>query len=109
MRSPHLAVGRRRRGAAGRGGAGRRPRPLAVRAPGRPGTARPAARLARLHGLAEAARPDALGPVSLESLARALEEAADRPAAERLLIAAQRRYPGDAWINFTLGRLLYIP
>ena len=67
-----------------------------------------AARLARLHGLAEAARPDTLGPVSLESLARALEEAADRPAAERLLIAAQRRYPGDAWINFTLGRLLYI-
>ena len=36
----------------------------------------------------------------------ALDEAADRSAAERLLVNAQRRYPGDAWINLTLAAYL---
>ena len=60
-------------------------------------------RRARLRRLAEDARPEVLGPLSLELLGRASSAAGDLPAAERLLVAAQRRYPDDPWINGSLA------
>jgi serine/threonine-protein kinase len=60
----------------------------------------------RVKRLAEDARVEALGPVSLDFLGLALVDAGDRPAAIKVLLAAQRRYPGDASINYDLGYVL---
>jgi tetratricopeptide (TPR) repeat protein len=56
--------------------------------------------------LAGSARLDELGPISLNLLADALETAGDRKAAETILRAAQRRHPGDYWLNASLAGLL---
>ena len=64
-------------------------------------------RLACLRRLAADARPDVLGPVSLELLGRALDAAGDVTTAERLLVAAQRRHPDDPWINGSLAMIYF--
>ena len=64
-----------------------------------------AARLAGLRRLKETARLDELGPGSLDLLGRALLDAGDPAAAESVLREAQRRHPGDLWINHDLGRV----
>ena len=65
-----------------------------------------AARLAALKGLAKAAPFDTLGPVSLDLLGRALNDAGDPAEAEAVLRRAQQRYSGDVWINYDLARAL---
>jgi tetratricopeptide (TPR) repeat protein len=65
-----------------------------------------ARRVAELQKLAGSARLDELGPISLNLLADALETAGDRKAAETILRAAQRRHPGDYWLNAALAALL---
>jgi serine/threonine protein kinase/Tfp pilus assembly protein PilF len=55
-----------------------------------------------------AAAPEARGgPAAVVvNLARDMESLDDLPAAERLLRAGQRRFPGDFWLNHDLGRVL---
>ena len=65
-----------------------------------------ARRLAELRGLAGSARPDELGPISLDLLGRALDNAGDPSAAESVLRSAQRRHPDDPWVNLDLAKLL---
>jgi tetratricopeptide (TPR) repeat protein len=65
-----------------------------------------AARLTALQALAQTAWLEELGPVSLDLLGRALIDAGDAAAAERVLHAAQRRYPGDVWVNSDLAGAL---
>ncbi len=64
------------------------------------------ARLAVLKDLAHAAPTEALGPVSLDLLGRALKDADDPAGAEAVLRRAQERYPGDVWINYDLAGAL---
>ncbi len=64
-------------------------------------------RLDRVKRLAADARVEELGPVSLDLLGLALRDAGDRPAAIKLLLDAQPRYPGDVLINFDLGYVLW--
>ena len=66
----------------------------------------PAARLEALRRLAEAATVDTLGPISLDLLGRALKDAGDPSGAEAVLRRAQRRHPGDVWLNYDLARAL---
>jgi len=63
-------------------------------------------RLDALRALARAARVDELDPVSLNALGSALRDAGDSQAAEGVLRQAQRRYPGDFWLNYNLARCL---
>ncbi len=65
-----------------------------------------AARLTALQAAARSARFDALGAVSLDLLGKALASAGDLPEAEAVLRAAQRRHPGDVWVNYDLARVL---
>jgi serine/threonine-protein kinase len=65
-----------------------------------------APRLAELRRLAASARLDELGPVSLDLLGYALQRAGDLPGAETILRAAQRRHPGDVWVNLDLADVL---
>jgi serine/threonine-protein kinase len=65
-----------------------------------------AARLLALQALAPTARLDELGAVSLDLLGTALRDAGDAPAAERVLRAAQQRYPNDFWLNYDLALAL---
>jgi len=65
-----------------------------------------AARLTALKGLAKAAPFDTIGPVSLDLMGRALDEAGDPAEAEAVLRRAQQRYSGDVWINYDLARAL---
>ncbi len=62
-----------------------------------------AARRTALQGLAAAASYETLGPVSVDLLGRAMSDAADPAGAEAVLRLAQRRYPGDVWINYDLA------
>ncbi len=62
-----------------------------------------AARRTALQGLAGGASYETLGPVSLDLLGRALNDAADPAGAEAVLRRAQQRYPGDVWINYDLA------
>ncbi len=62
-----------------------------------------AARRTALQGLAGGASYETLGPVSLDLLGRALNNAADPAGAEAVLRRAQQRYPGDVWINYDLA------
>ena len=61
---------------------------------------------ARLEALANEAMTEELAPVSLDLLGSALFDALNFQAAERVLHAAQRRYPGDVWLNYNLARCL---
>jgi eukaryotic-like serine/threonine-protein kinase len=65
-----------------------------------------AARLEALRSLAKAVAFDTLGPISLDLLGRALNDAGDPAGAESVLRRAQHRYPGDVWINFDLAESL---
>ncbi len=62
-----------------------------------------AARRTALQGLAGGASYETLGPVSLDLLGRALNNAADPAGAEAVLRRAQQRHPGDVWINYDLA------
>jgi serine/threonine-protein kinase len=64
------------------------------------------ARLTALQALAKTTRFDELGAVSLDLLGSALMKAGDATAAEAVLRAAQRRYPGDVWVNYDLAGVL---
>ncbi len=65
-----------------------------------------AARRTTLQGLAAGASYETLGPVSLDLLGRALNDAADPAGAEAVLRRAQQQYPGDVWINYDLAMAL---
>ena len=62
-----------------------------------------AARLEALRRLATTTPFETLGPVSLDLLGRALDNAADPVEAETVLRRAQQRHPGDVWINYDLA------
>ena len=62
-----------------------------------------AARRTALQGLIGGASYETLGPVSLDLLGRALNNAADPSGAETVLRRAQHRHPGDVWINYDLA------
>ena len=62
-----------------------------------------AARLTALQAAARSARFDELGAVSLDLLGKALASAGDLAEAETVLRAAQRRHPGDVWVNYDLA------
>jgi serine/threonine-protein kinase len=64
------------------------------------------ARLTALQATARSAQWDALGAVSLDLLGTALDHSGDPAAAETVLRAAQRRHPGDVWVNHDLGVVL---
>jgi serine/threonine-protein kinase len=66
-----------------------------------------AARLKALQALAKTAKFDELGPISLHLLGTGLHEAEDDHLAESVLRKAQRRHPGDVWINSELGAVLH--
>jgi tetratricopeptide (TPR) repeat protein len=63
-------------------------------------------RLAALRVMARGAKNDELAPVSLNLLGSALLDAEDVQAAEGVLRQAQRRYPGDVWLNYRLAACL---
>jgi tetratricopeptide (TPR) repeat protein len=63
------------------------------------------ARLTALQAAARSARFDALGAVSLDLLGSALDSSGDPATAETVLRAAQRRHPGDVWINYDLAQV----
>jgi serine/threonine-protein kinase len=63
-------------------------------------------RLDRLRGLARSAPIDELPPVSLDLLGSALLDAGDPKLAESVLRRAQRRRPGDVWLNYNLAQCL---
>jgi tetratricopeptide (TPR) repeat protein len=63
------------------------------------------ARLAALQAAARSARFGTLGAMSLDLLGTALWSAGDPATAEPVLRAAQRRHPGDVWINYDLARV----
>ena len=44
--------------------------------------------------------------MSLHLLGRALYRAGDNARSESVLRKAQRRYPGDPWVNYALGTVL---
>ncbi len=64
------------------------------------------ARLGRLHALADAAKSEEQGAISLHLLGRALGGAGDVARAESVLRVAQRKYPGDVWVNYDLASVL---
>ncbi len=64
------------------------------------------ARRASLRKLAGAAPLEALGPISLDLLGRALADAGDPAGAVDVLQHALRQHPGDVWINFDLAGAL---
>jgi eukaryotic-like serine/threonine-protein kinase len=63
-------------------------------------------RLEELRGLARTAKVDLLPAVSLDLLGSALGDAGDPQLAEGVLRRAQRRSPGDVWLNYDLADCL---
>jgi eukaryotic-like serine/threonine-protein kinase len=63
-------------------------------------------RLAAVSVLTKTAQFDELGSVSLDLLGTALHHAGDAAAAEAVLRGAQRRHPGDVWVNYDLAGVL---
>ncbi len=63
-------------------------------------------RLDALRALARSAKVGELPQASLDLLGRGLLEAGDPQTAESILRPAQRRYPGDGWLNYDLARCL---
>ena len=63
----------------------------------------PQQRLDALHALARSAKIEELPPVSLDLLGTALSALGDPKMAEGVLRQAQRRYPGDVWLNYNLA------
>ena len=63
-----------------------------------------AARRTALQAPGRGAPYETLGPVSLDLLGRALNDAGDPAGAEAVLRRAQQRHPGDVWINYDLAR-----
>ena len=63
-------------------------------------------RLAALRALAKRALSEGLGAVSLDLLGTALNDAGDATTAEAVLRGAQRRHPGDVWVNYDLAEVL---
>jgi eukaryotic-like serine/threonine-protein kinase len=63
-------------------------------------------RLNTLRELAGSAQADDLPAVSLDLLGMALREAGDPQRAEAVLRRAQRRHPGDVWLNYNLAECL---
>jgi len=63
-------------------------------------------RRSALRKMANAAPLDQLGPISLDLLGRALNDAGELAAAESVLRRAQRRHPDDVWINYDLASTL---
>ncbi len=63
------------------------------------------ARLAALQATARSARFDERGAVSLDLLGTALDNCGDPATAETVLRAAQRRHPGDVWVNYDLAEV----
>jgi tetratricopeptide (TPR) repeat protein len=66
-----------------------------------------ATRLKTLQDLQKKANFDELGPVSLQLLGTSLGDAGDRKLAESVLRKAQHRFPGDVWVNYELGIVLW--
>ena len=66
----------------------------------------PSVRMGSLHKLAASARPEDLPPASLVLLGAALLDHGDAATAEKVLRAAQRQYPADAWVNYELAQCL---
>jgi tetratricopeptide (TPR) repeat protein len=60
-------------------------------------------RLDALRGLARSAKIDELPAVSLDLLGSALRDSGDPQLAESVLRQAQRRHPGDVWLNYNLA------
>jgi serine/threonine-protein kinase len=60
-------------------------------------------RLDALRGLARSAKIDELPAVSLDLLGSALRDSGDPKLAESVLRQAQRRHPGDVWLNYNLA------
>jgi eukaryotic-like serine/threonine-protein kinase len=65
-----------------------------------------ARRKAALRDLAATARVDVLDAISLDLLGRALSGIKESAQAEAVLRRAQRRHPGDVWINHDLAEVL---
>ncbi len=63
-------------------------------------------RLAALRALAKRSRSDEMGAVSADLLGTALNDAGDAATAEAVLRRAQRRHPGDIWVNYDLAGVL---
>jgi serine/threonine-protein kinase len=63
-------------------------------------------RLAALQKLAQTVRLDEAGLIDLYLLGKGLKLAGDSAAAEKVLRAAQQRWPGDLWVNYELARVL---
>jgi serine/threonine-protein kinase len=63
-------------------------------------------RLTALREVAKTAPLEELGAITLDLLGTAIQGAGDLAAAEKVLREAQRRHPGDVWVNHDLGRLL---
>jgi serine/threonine-protein kinase len=63
-------------------------------------------RLDALRALAGSAQFDKLPAMSLNLLGSALLDAGDAKLAESVLRRAQRRYPGDVWLNYNFARCL---
>jgi serine/threonine-protein kinase len=63
-------------------------------------------RLDALRALAGSAQLDELPPISLNLLGAALLDSGDPKLAESVLRRAQRRYPGDVWLNYHLAHCL---
>jgi eukaryotic-like serine/threonine-protein kinase len=61
---------------------------------------------AALQALAQTAKYDELGPISLQLLGTGLEDAGDLKGAESVLRRAQQRHPRDVWVNYELGKVL---
>jgi serine/threonine-protein kinase len=69
-------------------------------------TASKPVRLEALKAAASEAKIEELSAFSLDLLGSALCDAGDPAAAERVLRAAQRLFPGDLWLSYNLGRSL---
>ncbi len=83
-----------------------RPRSLAERPPRPLDQPDKQTRLAAVSVLTKTAQFDELGSVSLDLLGTALHHGGDAAAAEAVLRAAQRRHPGDVWVNYDLAGVL---
>jgi serine/threonine-protein kinase len=66
-----------------------------------------ATRLKTLQELQKKAKFDELGPVSLQLLGTSLSDAGDHKLGESVLRKAQQRFPGDVWVNYELGNVLW--
>src|SRR5207244_1453434 len=65
-----------------------------------------AARLAELKALAESAKSEDRGAISLHLLGTSLSAAGDHTLAESVLRRAHQRHPRDLWVNYALAGVL---